>query len=51
MEVAAVAEARGMLVAQVVAVEEAGWALRMWAVMEALTAAAEEVEAQDLLEG
>lgn len=54
MEVAAavaVAEARGMIVVSVVAVEEVGWVLITWAVMVALMGAAEEVEAQDLLVG
>lgn len=43
------AEAREMLVVSVVAVQEVGWVLRMWAVMEALMAEVVEVEAQDLL--
>lgn len=50
MEAAGVAEAREMLVVSGVAVEEVGWELRMWAVMEVLMAEAAEVEAQDLLE-
>ena len=50
MEVAEVAAAREMLVVSAVAVEEAGWALRMRAVLEALMAAAVAAEARDLLE-
>ena len=50
MEVAEVAAAREMPAVSAVAVEEAGWVPRMWAVMEALMAEAVEVEALDLLE-
>jgi hypothetical protein len=50
MEVGEVVAAREMLFVPAVAAEEAGWVLRMWAVKEALTAEAEEVEARDLLE-
>ena len=50
-EVVEVAGVREMLVVPVVAaVEEAGWALRMRAVLEALMAAAVAAEARDLLE-
>ena len=49
MEVVGVAEAHEMLVVSAVAEEEAGWALRMWAVMEALTAGVVEVEVLDSL--
>ena len=51
MEVVEVAGVREMLVVQVVvAVEEAGWVLRTWAVMGVLTAEEVEVEARDLPE-
>lgn len=50
MEVAVAVVAHERLVASAVAVEEADWVLRMWALKEALMAEAEEVEARDLLE-
>ena len=51
MEVVEVVGVREMLVVQVVvAVEEAGWVLRTWAVMGVLTAEEVEVEARDLPE-